>query len=124
MAAGLKTLELIERDRVIEKTTKLAEELAHRLKRLAEEHQVDATVNQVASMLQLFFTGREVWSYRDAQTSNLERFRRFHHHLREEGVYWAPAQFETCFLSAAHTERDLEATEAALARALEGVGEA
>jgi len=69
-------------------------------------------------MFCLFFTGRPVRNLVDAKTANLEHFARFFHALLARGVYLAPSQFETGFISAAHTEKDLAQTARAMNEAL------
>jgi glutamate-1-semialdehyde 2,1-aminomutase len=70
------------------------------------------------SMFCLFFTARPVRNLADAQTADLPRFARFFHALLDAGIYLAPSQFETGFLSAAHTEQDIEETARRMREAL------
>jgi glutamate-1-semialdehyde 2,1-aminomutase len=68
-------------------------------------------------MFGLFFTGAEhVNSYAGATACDVERFKRFFHGMIAEGVYLAPSAFEAGFVSAAHTDADIDATVAAAAR--------
>ncbi|HZU28864.1 MAG TPA: glutamate-1-semialdehyde 2,1-aminomutase [Bryobacteraceae bacterium] len=71
------------------------------------------TVNRVGSMFTFFFTAQPVTDYESARTSDLARFRAFFHWMLERGVYLAPSQFEAAFISAAHTDEDIEKTIAA-----------
>lgn len=75
----------------------------------------DFTVNRVGSMFTLFFTQTPVVDYETAKTSDTARFGKFFHHLLEQGVYFPPSQFEAAFLSAAHTDADIEQTRKAIA---------
>ncbi|MBL8236604.1 MAG: glutamate-1-semialdehyde 2,1-aminomutase [Bryobacterales bacterium] len=75
----------------------------------------ELTVNRVGSMFTLFFTQTAVTDYETAKTSDTVRFGRFFHHLLENGVYFPPSQFEAAFLSAAHTDADIEHTRKAIA---------
>ena len=75
------------------------------------------TVNRVGSMFTFFFTPGPVTDYESAKRSDTARFGRFFRAMLEEGVYLAPSQFEAAFLSAAHTEADIEKTLAAAKRA-------
>lgn len=75
----------------------------------------ELTVNRVGSMFTLFFTQIAVTDYETAKTSDTVRFGRFFHHLLENGVYFPPSQFEAAFLSAAHTDADIEHTRKAIA---------
>lgn len=70
------------------------------------------------SMFCLFFTEKEVHSLQDAKTSDLAAFRKFFHQCLDNGVYFAPSQFETGFISMAHGKEDLEQTAEVAAAAL------
>jgi len=117
VAAGLATLQALEAEgfyeALAEKTTTLAEGCLE----AAREAGVPATVNQVDSMLTLFFRQPPVENYEDTLGSDVERFARFHQEMLRRGVYLAPSQFEALFLSAAHTTEDIEATVAAARQA-------
>jgi len=71
------------------------------------------TVNRVGSMFTFFFTEGPVTDYESAKRSDTARFGRFFRAMLERGIYLAPSQFEAAFLSAAHSEEDIEATMAA-----------
>jgi len=75
-------------------------------------------INQIGSMFTVFFTATPVTDFRTAKTSDLARFRRFFHAMLERGVYLAPSQFEACFVSLAHTMRDMGMTIKAAQEAL------
>lgn len=70
------------------------------------------------SMFCLFFTEKEVHNLEDAKTSDLAAFRKFFHHCLDNGVYFAPSQFETGFISLAHEEADMERTAEVVSAAL------
>ena len=84
--------------------------------RLVEGPPNGVTVNRVGSMFTMFFTETPVVDYETAKTSDTARFGKFFHHLLSEGVYIAPSQFEAGFVSAAHTEEDIEVTRGAISR--------
>ena len=68
-------------------------------------------------MFGFFFTGaNRVTSYAEATACDVERFKRFFHGMLAEGVYLAPSAFEAGFISAAHTDADIDATIAAAGR--------
>jgi glutamate-1-semialdehyde 2,1-aminomutase len=93
--------------------------LEDRAARLTAVAPAGATVNRVGSMFTWFFTEQEVTDRETAKTSDTARFARFFHHLLEHGVYFPPSQFEAAFLSAAHSDADIDATIAAI-RSFEG----
>ncbi len=68
------------------------------------------TVNRVGSMFTFFFTDEPVTDWDSAARSDKAKFGRFFHHMLERGVYLAPSQFEAGFVSAAHSEADIERT--------------
>ena len=79
---------------------------------------LDWSFYRYGSMFCLFFTDRPVRNLNDARKADLPRFARFFHALLERGVYIAPSQFETGFLSAAHTKQDIGETVQAVRAAL------
>ena len=76
------------------------------------------TVNRVGSMLTVFFTPGPVTNLAEAKKSDLSAFARFFQGMLQQGVYLPPSQFEAWFVSAAHSEADLEMTVAAVHRVL------
>jgi len=67
-------------------------------------------VNHVGSMFQLFFAEKPVFDYASTMASSNSKFMEFHAELLRRGVFLAPSQFETCFLSDAHSAEDLKRT--------------
>ena len=67
-------------------------------------------INRVGSMFTLFFNGSPVTDYRSAKACDSGRHSRFFHAMLERGVYFAPSQFEACFVSLAHSHKDIAAT--------------
>lgn len=125
MAAGLAQLRILEQTPQI--YTRLAETggtLAKGLRTAARRAGVPAQVNQVGSLLSVFFTESPVDSFAAARRSDLDRFARYYRYLLSQGVYAAPSQFEAMFLCEAHTEEDLErvllGAEYAMARVSQG----
>jgi glutamate-1-semialdehyde 2,1-aminomutase len=70
----------------------------------------DVTVNRVGSMMTWFFTDQPVTDYESAKKSDVKRFGKFFHAMLERGIYLPPSQYEAMFVSAAHTEADIERT--------------
>jgi len=71
------------------------------------------TVNRVGSMFTFFFTDRPVTDYESAKRSDTSKFGKFFRAMLDRGIYLAPSQFEAAFLSATHTDEDIQATLAA-----------
>lgn len=72
-------------------------------------------VNRVGSMYTLFFQPGPVRNYEEARRSDTDTFSKFFHYLLERGIYVAPSQFETGFVSAAHTPEDIAYTKNVMA---------
>ena len=111
MAAGLATLRELERDPgVYERLDAYTRALAGGLRSAASDAGVSVTVNQVGSMLTMFFLAGAVERYADAARADTALFAAWFQRMLERGVYWAPSQFESIFVSAAHGERELNVT--------------
>jgi len=120
MAAGLAALKELERVGHDELDRRGAA-LRSGLSRLVDELRLPYQVAGLGSMFQLFMADRPVVDYRTALASDAGRFQRLFHALLERGVYVPPSQFETCFLSTAHDDRDVRTTLDAYAGALEAL---
>ena len=77
-----------------------------------------ATVNRIGSMFTVFFTEGPVRDFASAKRSDAARYGRFFNALLKRGVYFPPAQFEACFVSAAHTDKDIRLAREAVHEAL------
>jgi glutamate-1-semialdehyde 2,1-aminomutase len=118
MAAGLATLEQLKKEGFYENLEEKSRRLAKGLVDAAAQAGVACRVAHVGSMLGMFFTDREVRNFNDAKTCHLETFSNFYKGMRNQGIYIAPSQFEALFLSAAHSNGDIDATIAAAQRVL------
>jgi len=121
MAAGLKTLQIISRAGFFEQLNRKANTFFHACRSLIEERNWPLSLNFVNSMGCLFFREGGVSDYKTATQSDTAQFARYFKGLLEEGVYIAPSQFEALFISAAHSEGDLEVTLQAMRKVLEAV---
>jgi glutamate-1-semialdehyde 2,1-aminomutase len=110
MTAGIKTLEILKQSGTYEQLEAITKKLADGMLAIAHETGHAATGNQIGGMFGLFFTNKQVYSYSDAKTSDLQKFSKFHRGMLEQGVYLAPSQYEAGFTSLAHTDADIEAT--------------
>ncbi len=116
MAAGIATLHALTddmHDRIARSTARLVAGLRER----AASAGVPFTADCAGSMFGFFFRAEPVRSYRDARDADVGLFRRFFHAALERGVYVAPSAFEAGFVSAAHSESDID-------DAIEWMGEA
>jgi len=118
MAAGLAQLRELERNEGFAKLESIGQQLETAMRQLLRDAGRPYQFHRIGSMFCLFFTGEPVWSATQAMKSDLEAFRKFFHSCLEQGVYFAPSQFETGFLCLAHTSRDLERTLEVVERSL------
>lgn len=118
MAAGIATLEQIQKDGFYEALDQKAEQLLSGLEKVARKAAIPVQTQRVGSMLGFFFNDRPVHNFDDAKTSDLEKFSAFYNGMRREGIYLAPSQFEALFVSAAHQTEHNKATLDAAERVL------
>ncbi len=119
MAAGIATLDLISVPGFHERLNTMTDLLMRRLAGEAASADIALATNQVCGMFGFFFTAeRAVDSFAKVMACDTERFKRFFHRMLEEGVYFAPSAFEAGFLSAAHSDADIDMTIAAASKAL------
>lgn len=118
MAAGLATLNRLMEPGIWEGAADAARGLAMGIMQEAESAGVPVQVQQVGTMLTVFFTDHPVIDWSTADRSDRHSFARVFRRLLDDGVYWVPSQFESAFLSTAHGTLELEHTIAAFGRAL------
>ncbi len=117
VAAALATLQKLDAA-LYERLEQLGQLLETGLRTALSERGVTGVVQRVGSMITLFFHEGPVRNWKEAATSDRERFGRFHAGLIERGVYWPPSQFEAAFISGAHTVADIARTVDAAREAL------
>ena len=118
MAAGLAQLRELERI----DAWKLLDELGARFEELTRDAirsaDIDITFHRTGSMFCLFFAAAPIVDLASAQRSDLQMLTRFFHDCLKRGIYFAPSQFETGFISTAHTTEQIEQTGAVVREAL------
>jgi glutamate-1-semialdehyde 2,1-aminomutase len=120
MAAGVATIDLLERPGVYPRLEALTRRLCDGLERAATAANAPVTVNRAASLFTVFFCRGPVVDYPTAKTADTAVFARFFHGMLDQGFYFPPAQLEAAFVSLAHTEADIDATIAAARDAFVG----
>lgn len=110
MAAGIETLEILKSRRVYQDLEKKTSYLTERIFESAEEQGIPVSINRATGMFTLFFTGGPVRDYFSAKMSDTKRFAKFFIEMLDQGIYLPPSQFEACFISLAHTQKDLDKT--------------
>ncbi|WP_374482065.1 glutamate-1-semialdehyde 2,1-aminomutase [Zoogloea sp.] len=113
VAAGLASLEQIAKPGFYEVLTARTERLVAGLNAAAAKHGVTFIADSVGGMFGLYFAKAVPQSYADVMVSDRERFNRFFHAMLDAGHYFAPSAFEAGFVSAAHSEADIDSTVAA-----------
>jgi glutamate-1-semialdehyde 2,1-aminomutase len=110
VAAGIATLKQLKKPGAYTRLEKLSARLEDGLRNAALASGIPVQVNRAGSMFTVFFTAAPVTDFQSARASDVRRYGIFFQGLLERGVYFAPAQFETCFVSMAHSGRDVDAT--------------
>jgi glutamate-1-semialdehyde 2,1-aminomutase len=110
MAAGVATLRELQPPGFYERLDALSAKLVESVARAAKSAGVSLWLNRVGSMRTPFFVDAPVTDYASARRSDTKLYARFFHAMLERGVYLAPSQFETVFISSAHTEREIADT--------------
>jgi glutamate-1-semialdehyde 2,1-aminomutase len=121
MAAGLAQLRELERANSWALLEKLGAKFENTARGAIEHAPLDITIHRIGSMFCLFFAPGPIVDLVGAQRSDLKMFARFFRACLERGVYFAPSQFETGFISIAHTHEDIERTGAVICEALETI---
>jgi glutamate-1-semialdehyde 2,1-aminomutase len=110
MAAGIATLKELKQPGFYDKLEATSARLADGFCQASEKTGIALTINRVGSMIGVFFSGQPVNSYDDARKSDLMQFSSYYRKMLEKGIYLPPSQFEALFVSAAHTESQIDET--------------
>jgi glutamate-1-semialdehyde 2,1-aminomutase len=110
VAAGIATLKALKNANPYRKLERMTQNLLTGLQKAADQYGVRIRINSAGSMFTLFFNDSPVTDYKTAKTSNTALYGKFFHALLKEGIYFPPSQFEACFVSLAHTGKDVAAT--------------
>ena len=110
MAAGIAALNYMKDNTVCERLESMTAILTGGLERAAAKAGVPVQVHRLGSMFTVFFNANPVTDYDSAAASDLEAFKIYFHSMLEQGIYLPPSQFETNFLSLAHSPEDIQKT--------------
>ncbi|HKY32666.1 MAG TPA: glutamate-1-semialdehyde 2,1-aminomutase [Candidatus Polarisedimenticolia bacterium] len=121
MAAGIETLRATRAPGFYDRLERLSARLEAGLAAAAREQGAEVAINRVGSMMCAFFTAGPVTDFASASRSDTARYARFFNAMTQSGVNLAPSQFEALFVSAAHSEGDIDETVAAARGALAGL---
>ena len=110
VACGISTLKLLTKE-TYELLESAASFLCTELEKINKELGMNnIKINKAGSMFSIFFTDKVVYDYKSANTSDLKLFSKFFHSMLSSGIYLAPSQFESNFLSSAHKDIDIKKT--------------
>jgi glutamate-1-semialdehyde 2,1-aminomutase len=120
MAAGITMLKMLSGKKTIyAQLEKKSAKLEQGIQSIINKHNLPLTQNRVGSMFTLFFTKEKVVDYETAKTSDTKKFALYFSSMIDQGIYFAPSQFEAAFMSAAHSDEDIERTITAAGKALQ-----
>ncbi len=119
VSAGIATLKALKRAGTYRRLEHDTAELVEGLRKAADGAGIPVQINRVGSMFTVFFTATPVRDYLSAKTSRTARYSAFFKALLEKGVYFPPSQYEACFLSLAHSHKDILMTVRAARKAFE-----
>jgi len=121
MSAGIASLDLLAAPGFYESLDARARRLGDGLVAVLSETGAPATAVRAGSLLTLFFSREPVTDYAAAKKCDTRRFAEFFRGMLDRGVFLAPSQFEALFVSAAHTDADIDRTLAACCESLAAV---
>ncbi len=110
MTAGLATLQLLQQEDIYTQLEKKTAYLKEGLLNAARKNGFQVTCNSIGSMFTLFFSEKEITNYQDVLKCDRNLFGRYFRGMIERGIYLPPSQFEAAFISAAHSDKDIERT--------------
>lgn len=110
MTAGIHTLTRLQESECYEYLHNITGQLISGILEAGKQAGHELFGGYIRGMFGFFFTEGPVYNYDDAKKSDTAKFARFHRGMLEEGVYFAPSQFEAGFTSIAHTSHDIEQT--------------
>jgi glutamate-1-semialdehyde 2,1-aminomutase len=119
MRAGLAVLPHLEKPEFYEDLNRKAKRLADGFRAALAAAGVPGRVNLSGSLLTMFFGDGEIRNYSDAKSSRTQLYPKFFHGMLDRGIFLAPSQFEALFVSAAHTDADIDRTIAAAQESLQ-----
>ncbi len=117
LIAGYTTVKFLEENRVLERINSMTEELVKGMKDVFDDKRVECDVGSIASMFCIYF-GLQPTNYAEALQLDKDAYMKFFWRMLENGVFLPPSQYETCFVSFAHSEEDVERTVEAVSNSL------
>ncbi|NIA17236.1 MAG: glutamate-1-semialdehyde 2,1-aminomutase [Planctomycetes bacterium] len=116
VAAGIATLKSLKSQKPYSALAKATEKLCEGISRSLKEKNIPHTINRIASMFTLFFNPGPVTDYNSAAQSETRLYARYFTSMLRAGIYLPPSQFEACFLSTEHQQKDFGKTITAVSK--------
>ena len=123
VAAGLKTLELIQKPNFYQQLALMTKELVDGMTGAASKNGIKFSARSVGGMFGLYFRESPPNSFDEIMESNRVKFNKFFHSMLKQGIYFGPSAFEAGFVSAAHSEKDIKETIKASHKAFESLND-
>lgn len=112
VSASEATIETLinSKNEIYPKIARTCDRIVQGINEKIEQLELHLTINAIGSMYQLFFTSGNVDDEKSAKKSDVAVFKKFYNELFKSGIFIPPSQFETCFISTAHSEDDADKT--------------
>lgn len=110
VAAGIATLKLLKSQKPYARLNRLTGKLCRQITETLNKAGIEHTINQAGSMFTLFFNASAVTDYDSATKSDTKRYARYFRQMLKAGIYLPPSQFEACFISTKHGQKDFQKT--------------
>jgi len=110
MAAGNVVLDLLSEPRVYELLEEKSKKLCDGFEKNIQKLGISAQFTRVGSMFSMFFTDQQITNFESVKTCDTNFFKRYFNALLEQGIYIAPSQFEAGFMSAIHSDKEIDQT--------------
>jgi glutamate-1-semialdehyde 2,1-aminomutase len=114
VAAGIATLKSLKSQNPYCDLARSTEKLCEGIDKVLNQKSIPHTINRIASMFTLFFNPGPVTDYASSAKSNTKRYAKYFSEMLKAGIYLPPSQFEACFLSTEHRQKDFNKTTAAI----------
>jgi len=110
VAAGIATLKLLKSKEIYASLERETNRLCDGIQKALFERDIKHTINRIGSMFTIFFNPSAVTDYGSATKSDTEMYARFHKAMLRNGIYLPPSQFEACFISTEHKQKEIDRT--------------
>tara|TARA_B100000768_G_C11252725_1_gene364872 strand:+ start:227 stop:1504 length:1278 start_codon:yes stop_codon:yes gene_type:complete len=110
VAAGLKTLELVQKPNFYDDLSLITKRLVDGMTKAAKSKGISFCARNIGGMFGMYFRDNPPNSFDEIMNSDREKFNKFFHSMLEQGFYFGPSAFEAGFVSIAHSKKDIDQT--------------